>query len=1102
MQRILIVCSLGLLFAASTCFAQTTTTTTGGTPFVSPFTRPAGISDEEWSQLQMYAPTIKIAVQNRLAMLDSMASPVPFVSLPLVPSSVPPGSAGLVLTVNGTQFVAGSVVNWNGMALATTFVSVMRLTAIVPASNVATAGSALVTVSSPSGGISNAGLFTVRNAGPAPTFVSSTIDVGVSPNSVVVADFNNDGKPDLAVVNRDDIDPTCSTYLGGTISILLGNGDGTFFPKSKVCQPPVSLLPPAAMYTASVGDFNHDGNQDLAVSVLWAGVEEVLVFFGNGDGTFAYSNYLGFWDSIGPVVIGDFDRDGNLDIAVPGDIMGIPVFNVAVGKGDGTFAWEYEGDVCANTPARPMIMDDFNRDGMLDLADSSIGFSYACSTIYLGKGDGTFIPTSSQPSTSGLLTGDFDADGIPDLAGAGRFMKGNGDGTFTDMGPGPDLNSGYDLNTVFPYRVPVPGTAVDLNGDNMLDVVAASPDNNVLLYLGNGNGTFQAPVSITVGQSPHSVAVGDFNGDGLVDLAVTNSGDNTISILLQAPTVSVALESSANPSNYEQNVTFTATVTSQSSAVPTGTVTFNDGATTLGTSSLSGGTAAFSTAVLAVGVHSINAVYSGDSTFLGSSASLNQTVNQAGTTTVVLSSLNPAALGQPVTFTATITPQYGGQVSGTVTFKDGSTTMGSGAVSGDVASLTTGDLTIGTHFITAVYSGDSNFTGSTSNTLSQVVANATTTTTLLSSINPSVSGKSVTFTATVSSSGGGTPTGKIEYLNGTAVLATVKLTSGSAKYTTSKLPPGSNSITSVYGGDSNNSGSTSAPLNQFVLAATTTTLASSPNPSTYGQGVVFTATVTSSIGAPPDGEVITFTQGTTVLGTGPLSGGTATFSFSALAVGTKAVKAAYGGDANFASSTSTADDQVIATATSTTALSSSQNPSSFDQPVTFVATVFPQFNGTTPTGSVTFYNGTATLGTVALINGVANYTTTKLAMGTGSITAVYRGSSSFSTSSSAVLSQVVNQASTTTTALSSLNPSNFGQSVTFTSTVAAQFGGTVTGSITFMDGTTTLKTVNLSRGAANYTTTKLASGTHNITATYNGSTSFSGSSASLTQTVN
>jgi YVTN family beta-propeller protein/uncharacterized repeat protein (TIGR03803 family) len=199
---------------------------------------------------------------------------------------------------------------------------------------------------------------------------------------------------------------------------------------------------------------------------------------------------------------------------------------------------------------------------------------------------------------------------------------------------------------------------------------------------------------------------------GNVTQAVTQAGQST---------TTTTVTSSANPSTFNQQITFTATVVGQSGGAPTGTVTFGDGVTTLGSSTLSGGTATLSIATLAVGPHPITAVYSGDTNFVGSSGSLNQTVNKASTAVALLSSVNPSALNQPVTFTATITPQNGGQVTGTVTFKDGSTTLDVATVSGNVASFTTGSLANGTHSITAFYSGDSNFPGSTSNLLQQVV---------------------------------------------------------------------------------------------------------------------------------------------------------------------------------------------------------------------------------------------------------------------------------------------------------------------------------------------------------------------------------------------
>jgi uncharacterized repeat protein (TIGR03803 family) len=190
-------------------------------------------------------------------------------------------------------------------------------------------------------------------------------------------------------------------------------------------------------------------------------------------------------------------------------------------------------------------------------------------------------------------------------------------------------------------------------------------------------------------------------------------------------------------------------------------------------------------------------------------------------------------------------------------------------------------------------------------------------------------------------------------------------------------------------------------------AATTTALTSSLNPSKYSQAVTFTAVVSSSAGVPPDGETVMFANGATVLGTAALSSGSANFTVSVLPAGTAAVTAAYGGDLNFAASTSNTVKQVVNTAATTTTLTSSPNPSTYGQAVTFTATVASSA-GAPPDGeTVMFKNGATVLGTAALSRGSASLTTSALPVGTTAITAVYGGDLNFVGSKSKAVKQVV-----------------------------------------------------------------------------------------------
>jgi poly(3-hydroxybutyrate) depolymerase len=394
---------------------------------------------------------------------------------------------------------------------------------------------------------------------------------------------------------------------------------------------------------------------------------------------------------------------------------------------------------------------------------------------------------------------------------------------------------------------------------------------------------------------------------------------------------------------------------------------------------------------------------------LGTASTLSAALTK--TTTTLVSSQNPSIYGQPVTFTATVTPTP--TDGDTVTFKQGSTVLGTNTLSGGSAAFTISTLTTGgTDNISAVFAGDSVYATSTSTAVKQVVDPIPTNTTVGSSLNPSTYGQQVTFTATVTSGGSGTITGNVGFYSGSTSLGTGTVSGGVASYTTTKLqlPSGTDSITAVYKGSTTFATSTSGALSQVVnsgggATSTTTTLKSSQNPSLYGQTVTFTATVAP---APPNLEIITFKQGSNVLGVGSLTGGSATFNIATLAAGgTDSITASYGGDATYAASTSTAVKQVVNAAPTATALASSENPANVGQTVTFTATVSPSEFGGTPTGNVAFYNGGTSLGMAALYDGQASYATTRLAAGTEQITAVYKGSTSFTTSTSNAVSQSV-----------------------------------------------------------------------------------------------
>ena len=634
--------------------------------------------------------------------------------------------------------------------------------------------------------------------------------------------------------------------------------------------------------------------------------------------------------------------------------------------------------------------------------------------------------------------------------------------------------------------------------------------------LSGGSAAF-ASSALAVGN--HTITT-SYGGDGNFN-GSTGSLTGNPQVVNKADTTT-AVTSSSNPQSYGRSVTFTATVSASApgTGVRTGTVTFLDAGTPIGTGTLVGGSATFATSALAVGNHPITTSYGGDGNFNGSTGALAgnpQVINKGGTSMTLTSSQNPSVFGQSVTFTATVSAT-GGTPTGTVTFLDGGTVIGAGTLSGGVTTFATSALATGNHTITASYAGDGNFNGGTGTLTGtpQVVHKAATSTAVASSVNPSAYGQSVTFIAIVGATapGAGTPTGTATFMNGATPMGTGALSGGVARFATSALVAGNHTITAVYGGDGNFTGSNGAQGDnpQVVnMADTSTAVTSSSNPSGFGQSVTFTATVSPvSPGTGPPTGTVTFLDGGSAIGTGSLGGGVATFATSVLAVGNHTITTTYGGDSNFNGSSGAfaGNPQVVDTASTTTSVTST-SPSIVGQAVMFTATVAVTAPGVgTPTGTLAFTNdGSSVAGcaSVSVASGACSITETSAGLHT--VAATYSGDGSFGGSMGSTV-QSVDPASTTTSL--TMSPSVGvvgGETVKLTAAVSAPApgGGTPTGSVTFADGSTVLGSATLASGAGGDQatfTTAFTTGSHSITATYAGGADFNAStSATATLTV-
>jgi hypothetical protein len=527
--------------------------------------------------------------------------------------------------------------------------------------------------------------------------IKSSPSNGVVLGAVAVGDFNGDGIPDLVNVST------------STVTVLLGNGDGTFT---------TTFTTAVGGGNVVAGDFNGDGILDLAIT--YYAKNTVTILLGNGDGTFV-KKFTSSANLYFPtyIVTADFNEDGMLDLAIAdGNSTELAIL---LGNGDGTFT--YKGAVFVAGYPGGTAVGDFNGDGIPDLVSTDrLGGNV---TVLLGSGDGTFISKPSPTVGAGLgsiAVGDFNGDGILDAAVSTEInvivLLGNGAGTFNQ--------------NLVPYSVtgyPISTTGIvsgDFNGDGIPDLAA------ILSNVQNGASPGAVPIFNEITETATArLAKVAVNGAEIHEVLARYPGDtnydssnsSTTNLLAAQVTTALKLNCTANPSAGNQ-VALTAILAPHSIdgfTTDGETVSFYDEGTKIATGTLSGGATSFTATSLLTGVNSLTASFGGDTNF--TSANSNACVFTIPTITLA-SSTKPSTFGSPVKLTATLSPSTvgGSTLDGeTVTFYSNGVSYGTGTLSSGVATLTTAYLPVGTDTLTATYAGDANFGSATSNAVTQTV---------------------------------------------------------------------------------------------------------------------------------------------------------------------------------------------------------------------------------------------------------------------------------------------------------------------------------------------------------------------------------------------
>ena len=762
--------------------------------------------------------------------------------------------------------------------------------------------------------------------------VQPGVFVGSRPQAIATADMNGDGFPDLVTANFGD----------NSINVLLNDGTGNFsssFPHN--WSFPVTTNP----FKLVLGDFNDDGRTDVLVngisgnSLLVASPVEGITISADNGGTSQFGQQVTFTAQLLPP-LGHPAANGVVTFTDGTTILGTASTNSdaasfqtnSLAVGVHQIVASYNGDAfyppTTSSAVTQVVQQAATTTALTSSTNPSIWGQAVILTAAVSGGTASGTVTFTDTTTSTTL-------------GTASIANNQGQISASNLTPGAhaitasysgDSNLLASTSSALTQTVNQASTTITIGsntnpsafGQSVVLSASVQPAfggtaTGTITFLDAGVTLGTAAASSNSAQlSVSSLSVGThsltarYGGDANL-LASTSSA---LTQMVNQASTTITVGSNTNPSAFGQSVVLSASVQPAFGGTATGAITFLDAGVTLGTAAVSSNSAQLSVSSLSVGTHSLTARYGGDANLLAStSTSLQQVVNPAATTIVMSSNPNPSSLGQTVTLSATVSSSTSSSPTGSVTWSDGSTALGSASLSANgFAQLAISTLTVGSHSISAAYSGDFSFTASTSGALTQTVTRASTSTGLASSLNPAGYSQTITFTATVQNSIGGTATGSVSFVDNGVQLGSVALSGNIARLTTSSLNAGSHSILAVYGGDANFAGSTSGSLSQTVnAAATSTSLVSSLNPAKAGQTVTFTASVSSSVAGTQTGTVSFYVDGNaTPAGSAALSGGTAQFSTSTLAGGAHTITASFASsNANFLGSSSAPLTQTV-----------------------------------------------------------------------------------------------------------------------------------------------------------------------------------------------